>query len=107
MINLEKITVLKAKEFDRLLAETADRNIEVAKLYHNQIKPLLQDIEEGRIKPPNNKLSEYWYYFSPEGPWGIWNKFPDLVNAMSELLNLIILENDAALEAYCRRHGAI
>jgi len=63
------------------------------------------DLEIAPKNPLGDLLNGYWYYFSPEGPWGLWERFPLLAQAMSELLNLLGLQSDEEFEAYTTRHG--
>lgn len=105
MKSLEDYIVSCAMRLDQLLADLSNYDENIATLYELQLRSILRDIKNGRKKAPSDILNGYWYYFSPEGPWGIWDKFPLLVRAMSELINLLNLEDDEAFDAYCKRHG--
>jgi hypothetical protein len=105
MKKLEEYIIVSATRLCELLLESSRRDANIAGLYEAQLRSILVDLKVGKKKAPSDILNGYWYYFSPEGPWGIWERFPLLVQAMSELLNLLGLQSDEEFEAYTTRHA--
>ena len=78
-----------------------DENVEM--LYTKRLKPILQEILNGKIRAPSKTLEGYSYYFSPDphwSNWGIYDRFPDLGSAVSFLSNLLNYSDDEALFLY-------
>jgi hypothetical protein len=105
MKKLEEYIVASATRLDELLLESSRRDANIAGLYETRLRSILMNLKMGKKNSPSDLLNGYWYYFSPEGPRGLWERFPLLVRAMSELLNLLGLQSDEAFEAYATRHG--
>lgn len=94
----------EASKAECLLIEAAGTDNDMRAFFESTISPIVQKIKAGVIRPPNEMLSEYWHYFSPEGPWKIWENFPDLVLSISTLVNLSGLSDDDEFMRYCNRH---
>ncbi|WP_150689756.1 hypothetical protein [Pandoraea communis] len=104
MITLPTYLVDQASRTEDLLVKIAGRNEKILGLYRSQLKSIFHDIKSGELQAPSDVLSGYWYYFSPEGPWHIWETFPDLVSSISTVINLLGLCDEQEFYAYCRRH---
>lgn len=68
----------ETKNLIGLLEKASKENDDIEMLYTKKLKPILQAVLDGRIHMPSTELKGYTYYFFPEGPWRIWEKFPDL-----------------------------
>ena len=101
--------VLKAAEvliYQLEKVSPQDENVEM--LYKEKLKPILQEILNGQIRAPSKAVEGYSYYFSPDphwSNWGIYDRFPNLVEAMSDLSNVLRYSNDEEFRDYCRRCG--
>lgn len=105
MITLGNYLIQQAGRTEAHLIQAAKQDENLLELYQNKLMSILEDIKLGRISAPSDALFGYWYYFSPEGPWGVWEKHPKLVLEISALINLLNLNGDDEFLAYCRRSG--
>ncbi|MFC0402064.1 hypothetical protein [Paraburkholderia rhizosphaerae] len=97
--------VEQAVRTESLLIEVGKCDSCVRDLYEKKLKVIFKEIKAGSITAPSDALIGFSYYFSPEGPWQLWEKYPQLVTDVATLMNLLNLRNDAEFDAYCRRHG--
>lgn len=104
MRNLDRYAILAAEKAKAELERVAACDENVQKLYQ-KICPIIEDVIAGRLTPMTEALNGYGYYFSPEGPWGIWEKYPDLVDTVCDLLNTLDYSSDPSFARYCERLG--
>ncbi|WP_130024444.1 hypothetical protein [Pandoraea sp. XY-2] len=104
MLMLSTYLAEQASRTEDLLVQIAERNENIRNLYRSRLMQIIYEIRSRKLQAPSDALAGYWYYFSPEGPWQIWETFPDLVSSISALINLLQLNNDAEFIVYCRRH---
>lgn len=103
--NLTTYLVARTAEAERLLIQVAAKDENIRGLYEERLASIFSGIKSGNIGAPSSALSDYWYYFSPEGPWNVWSNFPELVSIMAAMINLLELRDDNEFREYCRRHG--
>ncbi|MBN9091662.1 hypothetical protein ACNHE5_07850 [Pandoraea pnomenusa] len=104
MDELLKYLNIKIEIAEKLAVKIGEKDENIKNIYEERLKCIFEDIKQKRINLPSDLLFGYWYYFSPEGPWGVWNKYPDLVESISEIINLLWLKGDDDFHAYCRRN---
>lgn len=93
--NLATFLVAQAMRAEYLLVQVATQDENVRELYERRLAPVIAGIRSGNIVAPSSALSDYWYYYSPEGPWNVWSNFPELVSLPSTLINLLGLGGDS------------
>jgi hypothetical protein len=102
---IDHFVMKETKNLISLLEKKSKEDENVEMLYTKRLKPILQSLLDGHIRAPSTALEGYGYYFMPEGPWSVWERFPDLAQAMSVLSNALRYSDDAAFHDYCLRCG--
>jgi len=80
----QKFVADKAQVLIDLMEQLGQRDREVEKLLV-VMRSDLEKIVGGAVQLPTNMLDGWAYYFSPEGPDGIYERHSGLVNAYADL----------------------
>ena len=108
MRELDRYVLKAAEVLIYHLEKVSPEDESIKRLYTEKLKPILQEIIAGNVQAPSTVIEGFGYYFLPDARWNngdIWDRFPNLVEAMSDLSNVLRYSNDEEFRDYCRRCG--
>lgn len=105
MTTLNNLILLQVVSVEELIRPAAGEDAQLKELYEVILAPVLDGIRSGAVAPPSDALTGYWYYFSPEGPWDLWSRFPSISEAVAKLINLLEIDGDDQFRAYLLRRN--